>query len=580
MRRLPVILLSLAALLIGSLASARSSRGPSREDNDKADYLYLEALRQRSQGKHDAAYELLERAYSLNPADNEIAFELARYLFILSPDESKQRSVSLMKEYYDANPADIQASGTYGMMLNSLGLSDQALEVWKRTHIFHPDNFNVTATLANSLAQTGSKEDADRAVGLLDSLEVTEGPSVQLSSNKIQIFYNFKDTASILAEVDRLRRLYPANVDFNVFAGDVYTMFGDKDKALGFYDEACRLDPSSGYAYYSKAEYYKAIGDSAGYDREVFMALGRDNLDVNTKLVILRSYISEMYADSLQQPRIIQLFDTLELQHPLEHDIHSLYVAYLLNIGDYVKATEQQEQTLGLNPADPQGWDMLSSLYMQNSQFEKAEDALNRGLHYYPDNYMYHYKLGAIYDMDGRVSEAPEQYALALENADSTDLEAISDIYASMADNLQKRQLPDSAYGCYEKAILYNPSNAGALNNYAYYLACNNGDLDKALSLTEKAVEQTPESATNLDTYAWVLFKRKDYAKAREIIDKALACLAPREEASEIYEHAGDIYFMDGDTAGAVDFWKKALTLDPDNELLQRKVKNKTFYYE
>ena len=56
-----------------------------------------------------------------------------------------------------------------------------------------------------------------------------------------------------------------------------------------------------------------------GYDREVFNALKQNSLDVNTKLSILRGYIQQMYTDSLQRPRIIQLFDTLIVQHPLEH---------------------------------------------------------------------------------------------------------------------------------------------------------------------------------------------------------------------------------------------------------------------
>ena len=30
----------------------------------------------------------------------------------------------------------------------------------------------------------------------------------------------------------------------------------------------------------------------------------------------------------------------------------------------------------------------------------------------------------------------------------------------------------------------------------------------------------------------------------------------------------------------AIDFWKKALKLDPENELLQKKVKHKTFFYK
>lgn len=96
--------------------------------------------------------------------------------------------------------------------------------------------------------------------------------------------------------------------------------------------------------------------------------------------------------------------------------------------------------------------------------------------------------------------------------------------------------------------------------------------------MVETAIKAEPDNPTTLDTYAWVLFKRKDYAKAREIIDKTLDLTDERSE--EILEHAGDIHFMDGDPDGALEFWKEALQLAPDNELLERKVKHKTYFFK
>ena len=97
-------------------------------------------------------------------------------------------------------------------------------------------------------------------------------------------------------------------------------------------------------------------------------------------------------------------------------------------------------------------------------------------------------------------------------------------------------------------------------------------------TLIETATAAEPENVTSLDTYAWVLFKRKDYAKAREIIDRTLEL--SDENSAEILEHAGDIYFMDGDPDGALEFWKEALKLTPDNQLLEKKVKHKTYFFK
>ena len=101
--------------------------------------------------------------------------------------------------------------------------------------------------------------------------------------------------------------------------------------------------------------------------------------------------------------------------------------------------------------------------------------------------------------------------------------------------------------------------------------------INKALSL--EIEEDNTNSATTLDTYAWVLFKNKDYEKALEAIDAVLE-LESKKPSAEILHHAGDIYFMNGMPEEALEFWEKALKLAPEDELLQRKVKHKTFFYE
>ena len=61
--------------------------------------------------------------------------------------------------------------------------------------------------------------------------------------------------------------------------------------------------------------------------------------------------------------------------------------------------------------------------------------------------------------------------------------------------------------------------------------------------------------------------------------DRALAIQNDKPEP-EVLHHAGDIYYMNGDHKAAVEFWEKALKLDPDNALLRKKVKEKTHFYE
>ncbi|WP_304588948.1 tetratricopeptide repeat protein [Duncaniella muris] len=582
MKKLPLLILAILALgALSALAAGRQRQaGTETEDTRKADYIYLEALRAKSQSNHDAAFALLQRAHELNPADREIGVELSTYLLSLSQTDSAllTSSMALLRDYCEANPTDIYYGGRYAMLNEQLLNRDEALRTWKRLHTLYPDRLEVTYRYAGALAQGGTQADRDKAIAVYDSVEIAEGKSIPLSSKKIQLYYSLQDTASILAEADRLRNSAPRNVDFQVFSGDIYSMFGLNDQAKQFYDSACILDPSSGLAYYSRAQFYHTLGDSAAFNREVFQALEQKNLNVETKLVILRSYIQEMFNDSTNFPQIGQLFDVLIDQHPHEHDIHDLYSRYLIVTKDYSKAAEQTERALDLDPADSEGWEMLTSLYLQVDRLDDARQAIKRSLRYYPDNSRQYLVLGSIYDQEGQRDKATAEYRHALSLTDSTDVSQLSRIYGAMGDNLYASEQADSAFVYYQKSLLYDPDNTLALNNCAYYLACEGRDLDRALEMIEKAVGAEPENATSMDTYAWVLFKRKDYAKAREIIDRTLSLSDERSE--EILEHAGDIYFMDGDPDGALRFWKEALELAPDNQLLAKKVKHKTYFFK
>ena len=71
------------------------------------------------------------------------------------------------------------------------------------------------------------------------------------------------------------------------------------------------------------------------------------------------------------------------------------------------------------------------------------------------------------------------------------------------------------AYAAYDSSLVYNPSNIGALNNYAYYLSVERRDLDKAEEMSYKTVKAEPNNSTYLDTYAWILFEKGNYAEAR-----------------------------------------------------------------
>ena len=88
MKQLPILILTIIALGTFSLMAKGRVKGTSAEDVRKADYIYLEALRAKSQDQHDAAYSLLQRAHELNADDKDVGAELSLYLLRLSQTDS------------------------------------------------------------------------------------------------------------------------------------------------------------------------------------------------------------------------------------------------------------------------------------------------------------------------------------------------------------------------------------------------------------------------------------------------------------------------------------------------------------
>ncbi len=116
-----------------------------------------------------------------------------------------------------------------------------------------------------------------------------------------------------------------------------------------------------------------------------------------------------------------------------------------------------------------------------------------------------------------------------------------------------------------------DPENPELLNLLGYLYADAGVKLDQAQALLEKALKADPENSAILDSMAWVLYRRKEFGKAREYIQKALLRGGTPADPV-ILEHAGDIFYGAGEKKKALEYWKRALEfyspdVDPERVL-------------
>ena len=133
----------------------------------------------------------------------------------------------------------------------------------------------------------------------------------------------------------------------------------------------------------------------------------------------------------------------------------------------------------------------------------------------------------------------------------------------------------EKMYANYDSTLIYDPDNINVLNNYAYYLSVEGRDLKRALSMSARTLEAEPLNATYLDTYAWILFRMKQYKEALGYMEKALRYLDM--DNPEIYEHYGDVLFMCGEKEKALENWHKAVQYNSTSSTLDQKIKQQKY---
>ncbi len=573
-------LMVVCGLLCLSLFANAAEQADRQANERKAEYLFLEAMIKQTEDDNASFYDLIKRAYELDPENSIIAYYYG-YASVIMDNASKKTldfGVGLMKKHFEEHPGDFYENYIYAVICNRIGKKDDALTAWEKLLQMYPSKVQLYPLIADGYAGKG---DFKKAIAAYDSLERSEGHSTAITVRKIGYLFALSDTVAAINEGRTLLNTAPENLSYNMLMGDIFLQVNRTDSAMSYYDKAQKIDPENGYVNLSKANVYNQLGDSLNYEKQVTAAIVNKDIDVKTKIDILTGYIRQSIHDNDSSARVDNMFKIVLEQHPHEADILKLYCDYLSFKQDYKNAAEKLSYALDINPTDVDSWKRLMWLYIYQKENKKAIEAGEKALSYNPDELDVYMAMSSAYFQDEDYGKTIETCQLVLDKNKTLKAVNESDVYSQMAEAYNKLNDFDKAYECYERAIAISPNNYLALNNYAYSLCIRGKDLEKAERMSKEAVDGDPDNVSYLDTYAWICFLKRDYKQALEYMKRALDGADGEEDSSaEMFEHYGDILFMNGDPDGALVEWKKALKLNPDSKLLKRKVDNKTYFYE
>lgn len=564
------LMLIAMALPFAIRGSASKKEGITQANRVKATYVLMEAQRQHFLEHDDAFYHLIAYAYSLDSTNTSIAFYMGVAKFERTSFEHTDEltaALAQMRKHVEAHPEDKYEARLYAHAAFLVNQYQEGLRVLNIQHQLHPQDDNLLSTMADAYEKTN---DYKKALAIYDTLQQWRGQSVELSSAKLKAYQALNDTTGAIHEMRALLASAPTNADYNLAMGKMLFMFGYRDSAMVYYDKAQQYEPDNGLTYLTKAEYYLALGDTLNYDRQTYQALVSTDLDVESKLQILVNYTKTLLSAKDTTHRTDHLFDVLIEQHPLEPQIRVLYSEYLMVIDNNEGAAEQIDYALNLDPTNKELWTRLMAYYLYAGNYEKAIEVGDKAIRLNPDNVELYSYLGSSCYSVKQYDKAIEVYDKALAILDSTQVDDRSNLLSGKADVKFAMGDTIAAFALYDQSLDLNPDNPGTLNNYAYFLALSNRDLDKAERMSAKTIVEDAANPTYLDTYAWVFYMRKEYTMAQLYIEMAIN--NEEQPTSELFEHYGYILLANGDKQKALEQWRKAIELKPDNEQLVKQI--------
>ena len=554
-----------------AVALAQSSLTP--EQQRKYDYFFLEAMRLKEKKDYASAFGLLQHCLDIHPNAASALYEVSQYYMFL-------RQVPQGQEALEKAVANAPDNYWYSQGLASLYQQqnelDKAVTLLEQMVVRFPAKQDP---LFNLLDLYGRQEKYDEVISTLNRLEKRMGKNEQLSMEKFRIYLQMKDDKKAFQEIESLVQEYPMDMRYQVILGDVYLQNGKKQEAYDVYQKVLAAEPDNPMAIFSMASYYKQTGQEELYQQQLDTLLLNKKVTPDTKVGVMRQMIVENEQADKDSTQIIALFDRIMKQEQDDPQIPMLYAQYLLSKNMESESVPVLEQVVDLDPTNKAARMMLIGAAVKKEDYKQIIKVCEPGIEATPDALEFYYYLAVAYNQAEKPDSVISICKRALEHttADSKK-EIVSDFYSILGDMYHTQKQMKEAYAAYDSALVYNPSNIGALNNYAYYLS-ERRDLDKAEEMSYKTVKAEPNNATYLDTYAWILFEKGNYAEARIYIDNAMKSEGG-DKSDVIVEHCGDLYYMTGDVDGALTYWKKALEMGSESKTLKQKIEKKKYIAE
>ena len=544
-------------------------------DAERYDYFFLEAMTEREKGNASAAFELLRHCLEINPEASEAYYYLAHYYLGM---KQNGKALEAFRKASELEPDNVSYLETLAQMyLQSQDLK-AATETFEKLSKAEPEREDVLGMLVQLYSE--DEKQYSKAIDILNRLEEIDGMNERISYAKADLYWKMDNGKAALAEMKKLADQYPYDLNYRNAYADMLLANDQDKKAFDIYRGILKEEPGNSKVLMSLRTYFLAKGNTAAADSTTIKILTESNANTDEKIYILRQEVMESENNGGDSIKVLSLFERTISAKDSDPGIGLLMASYMqLKNMPKEDINRVLEGVLNKAPDNASARLQLIADAWENKDLDRVVNLCAAARQYNPDEMAFYYYQGVALAQQDKNAEAIEAFrnGIGVIKEDSSP-DIVSDLYAILGDLLHQDGYKQEAFAAYDSCLQWKPENYSCLNNYAYFLCEDGGDLEKAEKMSYKAIKAEAKNATFLDTYAWILFKQERFAEAKIYIEQTLQC--DSDSSAVIIEHAGDIYAKCDNIDKAVELWKEALRKSPDNEILARKVRQRKYIRE
>lgn len=555
----------------------------------KAEYLFIKGENHFLQKNYKKALVFFFDAQHYSPKNSMLQHKIAECYFLLDNSDKAisyaKKAIKLNKNEQDFHLLLANIYLNNKEYENAIKVYENLLKNIKNSTVYYLDLAHVCQQLLVvslqefEVKKTKKKhkkiEDlTKKTLGIYDLFEQINGYDINITQQKQKLWLLLFKTDEAFNEGEKFLEHNPQHINFILSQSQLLYKNKTPEDAISYLEDKNNKIPNNTEIQLTLVEYYKANHQEEKATGIIHDIFDNEVLSIETKINIITFYL-QREKGTLYEDLLLSLGKKIITKHNNDAKAYSVLGDIYYTYKKFDQAQKQYLKAVKIDNNHSLVWQQIIFIDAENKDYDNIILHSSDALKSIPNNPTLWLYKGIAHTMKKEKEKAIYSFESGVEHATSNP--ALSkQFYAQLGDLYNEVKKYEKSYNAYDKALEYDPNDPHVLNNYSYFLSLQKVNLAKAKSMSQHLIRMFPNEATYLDTHAWVLYMKKEYKDAKNLLERALEFT----QDGTIIEHYGDVLFQLGEENKAVIQWKKAKIQGGTSELIDKKITDKILYEE